>query len=1061
MAAEWAALLQARHHSPRLCEVNARSPRAASLLALWPHASYLGLSFNHTASTAWRLPPRAAIAAGDRHRTVLLLDTDDPRPARGRNLLLDDLPNALQRVARRQHTLVVEGAACARGGPRRAAQGWCGAWEELVSRGLVRPLRCGGGASGGERAAWCAGEVALGSACERRAPLLEGGGGAEGWAAEEVRLDLRGKSWRYFSVFECGESAASEEVCLIFKDHVFEAWVGGWQSQDGLAFEGKPALVMPVTWPHARMTHNMALLRDGRGYVIVGGQYKIASAARCGKRAGHFVPCAKDLPPYNGVWMSRGASWRFAAAGRRNIRATAPLQSIVDFGHGTPSQWSRPQFLFKRMLAVGCDIKWRDGIIVDFVEHKRMLAVGCDMEWRDGIIVGFVEHRRMLAVGCDIKWRDGIIVDFVEHRRMLAVGCDIKWRDGIIVDFVEHKRMLAVGCDMEWRDGIIVDFVEHRRMLAVGCDIKWRDGIIVDFVEHKRMLAVGCDMEWRDGIIVGFVEHRRMLAVGCDIKWRDGIIVDFVEHKRMLAVGCDMEWRDGIIVDFVEHRRMLAVGCDIKWRDGIIVDFVEHKRMLAVGCDMEWRDGIIVGFVEHRRMLAVGCDIKWRDGIIVDFVEHKRMLAVGCDMEWRDGIIVDFVEHRRMLAVGCDIKWRDGIIVDFVEHKRMLAVGCDMEWRDGIIVDFVEHRRMLAVGCDIKWRDGIIVDFVEHKRMLAVGCDMEWRDGIIVGFVEHRRMLAVGCDIKWRDGIIVDFVEHKRMLAVGCDMEWRDGIIVDFVEHRRMLAVGCDIKWRDGIIVDFVEHKRMLAVGCDMEWRDGIIVGFVEHKRMLAVGCDIKWRDCRARSGTHPGCVERRIRYFASLARLGECEFDGRLSLVRLRGTLLLYARANPAAHGQRFVQVAASTDEGASWSAFSLISLAGYRYPQGDLYFFSVQPNPAANGSLLALFPIVHKFRGCVGMAVSEDGVRWSAITPLLRCAVHGERTVHHPVAGVLRRGDAAHVYIHHNVPGVTADVSPSSRAKAEFPYLDLPPTKLVRYTIPLKALHSWTMESMMSLKR
>ena len=81
--------------------------------------------------------------------------------------------------------------------------------------------------------------------------------------------------------------------------------------------------------------------------------------------------------------------------------------------------------------------------------------------------------------------------------------------------------------------------------------------------------------------------------------------------------------------------------------------------------------------------------------------------------------------------------------------------------------------------------------------------------------------------------------------------------------------------------------------------------------------------------------------------------------------------------------------------------------------------------------------------------------VAPLL----HGERTVHHPVSGILRRGDAAHIYIHHNVPGVTADVSPSPKAQAEHPYLKLPRTRLVRYTIPLAALREWTIKSKRNL--
>lgn len=98
--------------------------------------------------------------------------------------------------------------------------------------------------------------------------------------------------------------------------------------------------------------------------------------------------------------------------------------------------------------------------------------------------------------------------------------------------------------------------------------------------------------------------------------------------------------------------------------------------------------------------------------------------------------------------------------------------------------------------------------------------------------------------------------------------------------------------------------------------------------------------------------------------------------------------------------------------------------------------------------------------MAVSENGIDWSPITPLLGCAVHGERTTHHPVAGILRRKDEAHIYIHHNVPGVTADVTPSAKTQAEYRYLKLPPAELIRYSVQVEALRSWTLKSMDALR-
>ena len=206
-------------------------------------------------------------------------------------------------------------------------------------------------------------------------------------------------------------------------------------------------------------------------------------------------------------------------------------------------------------------------------------------------------------------------------------------------------------------------------------------------------------------------------------------------------------------------------------------------------------------------------------------------------------------------------------------------------------------------------------------------------------------------------------------------------------------------------------------------------------------------------NGTHPGCVERRSRFFASMAHLNTCEFDGRVSLVRFGGKLRLYARANPATHGQRFVQTAASTDDGATWGRFSFINMDEYEYATGDVYFFAVSRNPIdPSGSLIALFPLAHKFRGCIAIAVSRDGLRWSAPTPLLRCDVHGERAVHHPAQGLILEGESVALYVHENVPGVTSDITPTAAQMAQFPYLKLPRPRLVRHTVPASALRTWT---------
>ena len=213
-------------------------------------------------------------------------------------------------------------------------------------------------------------------------------------------------------------------------------------------------------------------------------------------------------------------------------------------------------------------------------------------------------------------------------------------------------------------------------------------------------------------------------------------------------------------------------------------------------------------------------------------------------------------------------------------------------------------------------------------------------------------------------------------------------------------------------------------------------------------------------NGTQSGCVERRTRRYAPMARLGACEFDGRLSLVSFKGELRLYSRANPAVHGQRFVQAVSSADGGQSWGPFSFVSIDQYDHAHGDIYFFAVSNNPVHSGSLLALYPLVHKFKGCIAISASSDGLRWSAPTPLTTCAVHGERTIHHPVQGFVLEAGQVSFYIHENVAGTTSDVAANPVLLTFHHYLRLPPPRLVRYSMAAEALRRWTDTALASLK-
>ena len=208
------------------------------------------------------------------------------------------------------------------------------------------------------------------------------------------------------------------------------------------------------------------------------------------------------------------------------------------------------------------------------------------------------------------------------------------------------------------------------------------------------------------------------------------------------------------------------------------------------------------------------------------------------------------------------------------------------------------------------------------------------------------------------------------------------------------------------------------------------------------------------------GCIERRDPALMPWSTMhpGACEFDGRTSLAHLKGRYFLYARANPASHGQRFVQVTSSSDL-VSWSPFRLLRMQGYRYAQGDVYTFAAQASPVDGDSLLAVFPVAHLLQGCICLAASRDGVRWSHPTPVLGCAVNGERTVHHPASTLLLRGDQVHLYVHENVVGITTSMMSAGPTLARYGYLRLPPSRVVRYSIPADRLAAWTRRALAAL--
>ena len=241
---------------------------------------------------------------------------------------------------------------------------------------------------------------------------------------------------------------------------------------------------------------------------------------------------------------------------------------------------------------------------------------------------------------------------------------------------------------------------------------------------------------------------------------------------------------------------------------------------------------------------------------------------------------------------------------------------------------------------------------------------------------------------------------------------------------------------------------------------------FMTADGMISEPPTTQWHSKRlALTGQHAGCVEARNAssdIFRKYLLNSTCEFDGRLSLVSHNGELLLYTRANTLGRGGgRHVQVTRSTDEGRHWSSFTLVQIDGYgALGAGDIYFFAVQTNPVHNQSLVAVFPIVHRLKGCIGLATSLDGVHWSRVTPLVSCDIYGGRTLDQPAAPALvRRHEAIWFYVHESVPSATLDIALPRKLDSHLQRTE-PPARVVRYTLPAERLAEWTRGSLDSVR-
>ena len=242
----------------------------------------------------------------------------------------------------------------------------------------------------------------------------------------------------------------------------------------------------------------------------------------------------------------------------------------------------------------------------------------------------------------------------------------------------------------------------------------------------------------------------------------------------------------------------------------------------------------------------------------------------------------------------------------------------------------------------------------------------------------------------------------------------------------------------------------------DRDLRDGIRM--YEAGSLASVRGGRWWRpdhdsaDSLVIKGPHAGCVTMRHHN-------GVCEYDGKVSVVHLRGRYHLFVRANLKVRGGRWMQVASSEadDPFGPYLPFQLLQMRGYdENAAGNVYFASVDVNPLDADTMLGLFPVnvgdpehyVDIRQGgngdgeaFIGLSLSCDAVHWSDLTKVLWTTGREGRTYDQPADGIFLDAEGqVTFYVHRNVP----HISPHAESGEA--------TALIRYTLRTAALRALT---------
>jgi len=299
-----------------------------------------------------------------------------------------------------------------------------------------------------------------------------------------------------------------------------------------------------------------------------------------------------------------------------------------------------------------------------------------------------------------------------------------------------------------------------------------------------------------------------------------------------------------------------------------------------------------------------------------------------------------------------------------------------------------------------------------------------------------------------------------------------DGSSVGVGNHSRGVAPGTARLWAVGG-QHWLRTKRMEV---ENNWsathKRGI---FAMHSSSIVDVMAGRWLAHRQKAiatppiidGRHSACVERRPE------NLGVCEFDGKLSLARLRSRFVIYTRANLKVNGGgRYVQAATSLsdDPTAGFGPFAPLRIDGYdpRGP-GNIYLAAVKAYPFDPSLLLGLFavcegderraptppPGVDAYnqsadgntdgRSFTGLALSCNGIDWSSFIEIAPTHSHLGRVFDHPVDGLLLSEGTLSILLHRDVYEISSYVKFSRLVRYELRRSALERyAELVRFTLP-----------------